>query len=393
ERVRVKERVRAERQRYMLQSLVQRTVVGGYFELEFEDFDSAKARPDLGFGSFDGTSRFQSQRLILLTASDITDALSFATELEFENGTREIELEYAALDYKFFGRLNLRAGAVLIPLGRLNLLHDGPIRDLVTRPLVARRIIPSTYSDVGGGLFGNFSLGKSLGQEALQDFYINYELYLVNGLQGEDGGSLFITKGGGTRSARREGLIFEKDNNDNKALVGRVGFSPFLGLELGVSGYLGKYDQAGKNNLSIFALDAFYKKGPFEFRGEYARANISRDASIRALNLALAPRRQIPGSMEGFYLEVAYHLFPEALRSLAPTLLREATLTLIGRYGYISLDKDGAHSSDFIKRRTTLGLNFRPVEQTAFKFEFNFDSGQRLIEPTQGVAFSVTTYF
>ncbi|MEE8448279.1 MAG: hypothetical protein V3S39_01465, partial [Thermodesulfobacteriota bacterium] len=205
-RVRVKERVRAERQRYMLQSLVQRTVVGGYFELEFKDFDSAKARPDLGFGSFDGTSGFDLHRTILLVASDISDALSFATELEFEHGAQEIELEYAALDYKFFGGLNLRAGVVLLPLGRLNLLHDGPIRDLVTRPLVARRIIPSTYSEAGGGLFGNFSLGKALGQEALQDFHVNYELYLVNGLQGEDGGTLFISKGGGTRDARRGGL-------------------------------------------------------------------------------------------------------------------------------------------------------------------------------------------
>src|SRR5437870_5468563 len=67
------------------------------------------------------------------------------------------------------------------------------------------------------------------------------------------------------------------DNNNGKAAVGRVAFSPILGIEIGGSGYFGTYDPASKRPLAIWAADWTFQRGPFELIGEaawvYARDN------------------------------------------------------------------------------------------------------------------------
>ena len=38
---------------------------------------------------------------------------------------------------------NIRAGILLMPVGKFNLLHDSPLNDLTDRPMVPRFVIPS----------------------------------------------------------------------------------------------------------------------------------------------------------------------------------------------------------------------------------------------------------
>src|SRR3989475_11483271 len=223
-----------------------RTTVGGYMDLQYRLFSSSKStgvgQPSTGNGS----NSFDQQRFVPFFYSDITDRLKVAAELEIEHGIRsksndgsgiEVSLEFATIDYLINEKLNFRAGIILLPVGKFNLLHDSPLNDLSDRPLVATAIIPSTLSETGAGFYGTFyptRLSK-----------LDYELYVTQGFQGYDTASNpVITAENGLRSARQrvastadDGL----DNNNGKAAVGRVAFSPILGIEIGGPGFLGSY--------------------------------------------------------------------------------------------------------------------------------------------------------
>jgi hypothetical protein len=88
-------------------SIISRTRLGGYVEFEYEDTEGKK-------------STFDNHRLILLVNSRITEKIRFYTELEYEHGTKEIELEQAYINFALHDLLSVSAGAILVPVGRLN---------------------------------------------------------------------------------------------------------------------------------------------------------------------------------------------------------------------------------------------------------------------------------
>ena len=61
--------------------------------------------------------------------------LNFYSEIEFEDGAKEIGIEFASLDLEFSPQLNLRAGIILNPIGSFNQNHDGPKWEFVDRPV------------------------------------------------------------------------------------------------------------------------------------------------------------------------------------------------------------------------------------------------------------------
>ena len=66
-------------------------------------------------------------------------------------------------------------------------------------------------------------------------------------------------------------------------MVGRLAFSPWLGLDIGTSAHLGTYDTRGENLLGIYALDTTWQRGPFELLFEGAYATIETDALADSL--------------------------------------------------------------------------------------------------------------
>lgn len=310
----------------------ERTVVGGYGDIEYR-----------GLGS---SSTFNQQRLVVGIASRLSDNIFFSAELETEKGGSEgnqkdgeYKVEQGWIEYRLSDALGFRGGIVLVPVGRLNQFHDSPILDLTDRPLVDRLIIPSTWSESGMGLQGNFYPNdKSV---------LTYEVYAINGLNSK------ISDAKGTRSARGS---FTNDNNDNKGVVGRVGYSPIIGTEFGLAGYRGKYDDDNNSNLNILATDALLARGPFEVRGEWASLHAS-DAAANG----------IPARMDGYYIEAAYHFLPKSFRER----FTDGTFTAVARYDSVDLDKSVTSSGD--KRRITIGLNFRPIEPTVFKLEYQWN--------------------
>ncbi len=65
-----------------------------------------------------------------------------------------MQIEFAQLDYLVNEAINIRAGILLMPVGKFNLLHDSPLNDLVDRPMVSSIIIPSTWFEAGAGIYG-----------------------------------------------------------------------------------------------------------------------------------------------------------------------------------------------------------------------------------------------
>lgn len=354
------------------------TAVGGYVDVEFRH-------------SFtDRTHAFDQRRMVPFLFAEVTDRLHFGTEIEFEHGPAlenadgkaegagEIKVEFATLDYRFNEALNLRGGVLLSPLGRFNLTHDSPINELTDRPLVAQQVIPSTLSEAGAGLFGTvYPTERSL---------LSYEAYVVNGFDAAlglpEGGRLPIRDAGGKR-----GDVANAPLN----FVGRLAFSPMLGLELGASAHVGPYGGYGDTrpasgttrNAEIWALDATLNHGPFDLLGEYARLHASLSDSVRALRTA-------PGR-EGFYLQGNVH-FGQGW--LPPTAT--SAFTGVIRYDFVNYQLGGGVPDR--RRAMTLGLNWRPVPEAAFKGDVRWDwatepTTNRYGPSTKRLALSMATYF
>jgi len=351
-----------------------KTRLGGYFDLEYHDRDTGDT--------------FRQHRLILLMEAEVTDRITFQTEIEFEDGA-ETEVEFATLDYKFCEALGFRAGIILDPLGRLNLYHDSPYQELTDRPLMHRTVIPTTMREPGAGFFGTLSCSEE------DDFRMHYEVYGATGFKGLDasGMSFFNTKNG-----LRDGAPYKetgsdgenRDNNDNVALVGRLSVDDSFRLfdepsvyEFGAAFHTGDYDENEDNRLTIYALDGRVVIGNLEVLGEYAYADLQRDS------FALASG--VPNDMRGWYVQTNYKMFPDFLTGWEDEgyLGEGSHFTLIARYG--ETDLGGSE-----RTRTTVGMNFRPNRSmTAFKvaYQWNNEPGGTPNEDNSGFVASVTSYF
>jgi hypothetical protein len=346
-------------------------MVGGYMDLEF--------RAD------EGGSGFDQRRFVPFIYAQVSDRVHVASEIEFEHGgfvagdketDGEIKIEFATVDFTVSEAVNLRGGVVLSPLGRLNAHHDAPLLDLTERPLVDRNIIPTTLSESGMGFFGT--------AYPTEAWVVEYEAYLVNGFGADavEAGVLDLRDGRGSQGA---------DNNNGRAFTGRLGVSPRLGTELGASVHAGDYDDAGRRGLTIAALDARFSHGPFQMLGEgvLARAGVE-EASIEVSAPSADPTAADDARAAGFYVEARARLLAGAIGALPLGVFTAAI-----RADYVDHDRNVSGAD---QQRLTLGLNFRPTEETVFKNDVLFDRARAGGASEWGDAetsyrFSLATYF
>ncbi len=137
--------------------------IGGYVEANYQYLQEN--------GISEG-HQFQMRRLTLFVASSIYKRIKFLSEIEFEDGTKEINIEFASVDFEFSPLLNFRGGVVMNPIGGFNQNHDGPKWEFIDRPISATQMLPATFSNVGFGLFG---------KKFSSNWVIGYEAYLTNG--------------------------------------------------------------------------------------------------------------------------------------------------------------------------------------------------------------------
>ncbi len=356
-----------------------KTILGGYIDFTISDCNNANAR-DCREGL-----EFDQERFVPFFYSQVTDRLSVAAEVEIEHGgpqgnqgDGDVKIEFATMDYRFTDWLNLRGGIILIPMGRFNLIHDSPLNDLPLRPMVSRLIIPSTFGESGIGFFGTFyptQLSK-----------VDYELYLTQGFKGQNSdGSSSITEGSGLRSAR--GSI-QTDNNENKAIVSRISVSPLLGIEVAGSVHHGKWDNAGDCTLTIWAVDGLLQRGPFELQGEAAWVKVRGGHNPPDTGNGVPPEK-----MAGYYVQGNYHFMPDFLRQAAPSFFgTSSTFTGVIRWGEADTNTQSSDNVNDLSR-LTLGINFRPVEDSVIKFAYTWNDHEDSPGSRNGWQFNMSTYF
>jgi hypothetical protein len=350
------------------------TSIGGYADLELRGLKQGR------FGDRNWVGDIT--RLVLFVSHSFNDSFRFYSEYEVEHtlscatcpGAFEIEQGY--VDWRLLGdALSARAGLVLIPMGIINQWHEPPIFHGVVRPHVETVVIPTTWRDLGAGIFG----------QPTDSF--RYELYAVTGLNPLKFGP------GGLSSGRQQGAVA---NANAWALTGRLEWEPLLGAVLGLSGYYSDagdngeyYDLTGRKlslSVPVFGWDvnARYRRSGFEWRIVFVDWHLpDSDALMLARDsgrkLLFDPAHPVPTRMLGAYVEGAYDVF----RPLGIThqLLPFARLEYYNTQAGVP---DGYQADPtFDVREYTFGVTYRPIRQIVAKADYQLRNRRAGYDETQ----------
>lgn len=320
----------------------------GYGELHYNSSDAGANVP--AETGEDSAARIDFHRMVWGLSYHYNDRISLHTEVDFEHAANEIELEFAYLDFLINPAINIRAGAMLMPVGPLNEFHEPPNFYSVERPYVQNAIIPTTWQEGGAGIFGSPLSG------------LKYRLYLVSGLNGDrfrasDG----IRKGRG----KVAGGEVQPLSGDELAVVGRLEYTALPGLTLGGSAYSGGANQEADPALdgvgvTILEADIRYRKYGLDLTGVYTQIDIDDAEKINAKTGELVGEKLV-----GWYVEGAYDI----LRPLA--LQSEKRLMAFVRYEQINTQDEvpTGFTADPKNDRNviTYGLAYYPITSVAIK--------------------------
>jgi phosphate-selective porin len=327
---------------------------GGYGEMVYKD--RRKGEKD----------EADARRAILYVGYKFSDKWVFNSELEWEHGSTSKEgsasIEFAYLDYMHSNTVNFRAGLLLSPMGLINQLHEPTAFMASNRPEIEKRIIPSTWREMGAGLYGDVG-----------DFA--YQSYLMTALDGESFGAK------GLRSGRQKG---SESNSEDFSFITRVDYVGVNGLTLGASASYGNHGQdevgsgladpldptSGQTDVAIGNLETFmweahvdYRTGPWVFRALYAAADIDDTETFNN-----ATQSNLAERMSGYYGEVGYDLMgmlsPGSEQQLRPFVRFEQINTQDQMAaGFTPQDK---YDNEIV----TYGLNYKPVPQVVIKADY-----------------------
>jgi len=329
--------------------------LGGYFDTEWK--------------SAGKVNTFVAHRLVLFTTAIPHPSIVFNTEIEFEYGgavnnlgdSGEIKIEQAWLDYKLSDQAIVRTGIVLVPFGKLNILHDSEIRETTNRPLMTKYVVPTTWMDTGVGVHGAVDIA---------DWEVNYSGYLLNGLISAPS----ITAG--IRSARPN---FKSDNNQGKAFAGHIAVLPSIQTEIGASLYMDTMTGTDTvdGTFQMYGLDFLQKEGIFELAGEWALSEFKHGTPIQ---------------QDGYFLEGRVSWLPDFVKgAIGATQFDNPSMTWFARYSEVDLNRGGSVSK--AQRSTTLGFNYRPIESLAFKLEYEINRGDLTEANTDAIYGSIAYGF
>jgi hypothetical protein len=242
-------------------------------------------------------------------------------------------------------------------MGFINQIHEPPFYFGNHRPMVEQTIIPSTWREMGVGLFGQLTPNLS------------YTTYLVNGLDAKGFSSSGITEGrGGGSNAKAQSLGY----------VARVDYTPpsLTGVTLGGSLYVGNSGQ-GQRFGSGHQINAFtqlyeghlqWKYRGLEWRTLGSYGNIG-DAAI----LSAANGQTIGSENYGWYSELGYDilplLIPDSIQYLAPFFRYEQLNTLA------QIPSGFANDPLQNQQIYQFGIQYKPIPNVVIKADYrNFNA-------------------
>lgn len=441
-----KEKPEVKEEKPLYREVLERVKVGGYGSVRFEANDLKNEE-----------NTFTFRRFVLTTDASVTDRLRVYLELELERfselelekeleatagGVRvvqavegtsgsEIAIEQAWLRYNIAPWLNFEMGGVLVPIGRFNLRHDDNLWNLPRRSLVDRGVpvipVKAAWPELGAGFTGKFPVGE--------EGFMDYRLYVLNGAQFD----FELEEIAQTRDPRRDVLeleaefrpskgTFSKDLKGAKTFAGRLNWSPTLGHEVGVSGYVGRYTPEVFESESVFSigLDGFSTIGPLELEYEYVYTNFgdirkvaesftrvvgdissavpSTQPDPQGGTQPISPTFEAEIEFEpvnlahvkhGYWIELRYPFWPEFLNQtflgkdfenprLIPTLRWEQVFfdDLLTEVNFRNRVLTSFETINRTLNRITGGIAYRPVPLWAFQFAVEYtwvNNGESLL--------------
>lgn len=292
------------------------------------------------------------RRFVLYVGYQFASWAHLRSELEVEDA-HEVEMEQALIDLTPLPPLGVRLGLMLVPVGIINQVHEPTTFNGVDRPLVDQVIIPSTWRELGAGLFGDLPAS------------LHYQLYVMNGL---DASRFSATSG--IRDGRGGG---EEAQARNPALTGRLSYTGVLGLDVGASFYYGGAGQdtpaLGGVRVGLLEGDVRFSRWGLELRGEYVRVFIHGAARITRFLRDQDPTAEAMGKAEqGYYAEVGYNvlsaLLPKSDHKLVPFARFESIDTRAARA------KVEAAGASLLHTFLVAGLTYKPLPQLVFKADY-----------------------
>ncbi len=329
---------------------------------------------------------FQMQRVTLFFSSTISKKIKFMSELEFEEGTKEINIENAILDMELHPLVVLRGGIVLNPIGAFNQNHDGPRWDFINRPLSATQIIPATLSNTGFGLYGKYFY---------QSWAFGYEAYLTNGFNdkligNEKNRSSF-------QEAKEDKEKFVTSNSGLPMFTGKLAIKNRKIGELGISYLTGVYNKWKKNGLvfdeqrtaSILAVD---------FNTDLFNNKLMINAELATAYI------QLPAKFSEVYASQQMGTFIDVVGTVYKGNIlgwEKAKLNIGCRFEYVDFNMDTFRDTNAKKYDDTFlitpSIAFRPTGSTVIRLNYTLQQEVDLVgnlpKYTGMILFGVSSYF
>ena len=330
--------------------------------------------------------QFQMRRVSLFISSSIANRIKFLSEIEFEDGAKEISIEFASLDVEFNPLLNFRGGIVLNPIGSFNQNHDGPKWEFVDRPISATQMLPATFSNAGFGLYG---------KKYTKDWVFAYETYLTNGFDDKiisnSENKTFLP------AAKENPERFEESFNGSPLLTGKVAVRHNKVGELGLSymgGVYNKYQDDGlvldmKRRINVFAIDfnTTVSKTKTFINGEWAWVKV---------NVPDTYTEQFGEKQQGGFIDFVQPIFKKSVLGFEKSVINAAI-----RLEYVDWNKGkfistGSNIADEVFSIVP-AISWRPTAQMVMRFNYRYSWQKDLLgnPPSRlaGIQFGVSTYF
>ncbi len=351
--------------------------LGGYAEANYQYLQE------------DGISeghQFQMRRLTLFVSSSISKRIKFLSEIEFEDGTKEINIEFASVDFEFAPLLNMRGGIVMNPIGAFNQNHDGPKWEFVDRPVSATQMLPATWSNVGFGVFG---------KRYTKDWVYAYEAYLTNGF---DDKIIDNAENKTFLPASKENKDrFEESFNGSPLLTSKIAVRNRKIGELGLSymgGVYNKYQDDGlqldkKRRVNVYAIDfnTTLPKIKTYINAEWAWVNVDVPETYT---------EQFGRKQQGGFIDFVQPVIKKPVFGFEKSVINAAL-----RLEYVDWNKGkfkstGDNISDEVFSIVP-AISCRPTAQTVIRLNYRYNWQKDILgnPPTKlaGFQFGVSTYF
>jgi hypothetical protein len=351
--------------------------LGGYVEANWQH---------LGTDGVTEGHQFQMRRLTLFIASSIYKRIKFLSEIEFEDGTKEINIEFASVDVEFHPFLNLRGGVVMNPIGAFNQNHDGPKWEFIDRPVSATQLLPATWSNVGFGLYG---------KKYDKNWVYAYETYLTNGFDDQiisnTQNKTFLP------AAKLNRNRFEESFNGQPLLTAKTAIRNKKIGELGISYMGGVYNKFREDGLVLdkrrrvdtWALD-------FNTVIPKIKTYITTEWCLINVNIPETYTQQFGRQQTGGFIDIVQPVMRRNIFGFERSVINAVCRLEYVDWNVGSFKETGTNMHEDFKSMVT-GFSWRPTSQTVIRLNYRYNWTTDILgnpaSKTAGFQFGFSSYF